>query len=130
MSPIQWCQILINLFLAITFVQSGLDKVIDRRGNLDWLKGHFASSPFKNVVPILLSILTLAEVSSGILCGLGIFGVFFVDLSNMKTVGPIVCSITLCMLFLGQRMAKDYAGAASLVPYFLVSIFGIYINAR
>jgi hypothetical protein len=24
------------------------------------------------------------------------------------------------MLFLGQRLAKDYAGAASLVPYFVL----------
>ena len=27
--------------------------------------------------------------------------------------------------FFGQRMAKDYAGAAGLVPYFLVSLVGL-----
>jgi hypothetical protein len=34
-----------------------------------------------------------------------------------------VCSaVSLLMLFFGQRMAKDYAGAAALVPYFIVII--------
>ncbi len=38
-------QILISAFLGILFLQSGIDKVVDRRGNLDWLKGHFVKSP-------------------------------------------------------------------------------------
>jgi hypothetical protein len=31
------------------------------------------------------------------------------------------------MLFFGQRMAKDYAGAAALVPYFILSIGAILL---
>src|SRR5207249_501608 len=33
-------------------------------------------------------------------------------------------------LFFGQRMAKDYAGAAILVPYFLLTLVAIYLFAR
>jgi hypothetical protein len=33
-------QILPSAFLAILFLQSGIDKVVDRRGNLEWLKGQ------------------------------------------------------------------------------------------
>jgi hypothetical protein len=30
-------------------------------------------------------------------------------------------------LFFGQRMAKDYPGAATLVPYFLLTLAAIYL---
>jgi hypothetical protein len=31
-------QIFASGFLAILFLQSGTDKIVDRRGNLEWLK--------------------------------------------------------------------------------------------
>jgi hypothetical protein len=31
------------------------------------------------------------------------------------------------MLFFGQRLAKDYAGAAALVPYFILSVGAIVL---
>ena len=31
-------QIFASAFLAILFLQSGIDKVVDRRGNFEWLK--------------------------------------------------------------------------------------------
>ena len=34
------------------------------------------------------------------------------------------------VLFFGQRMAKDYAGAAVLVPYFLLALAAIYLLAQ
>ena len=40
-------------FLAILFLQSGLDKVFDWKGNLEWLKGHFAKSILAGMIPIL-----------------------------------------------------------------------------
>ena len=33
--------------------------------------------------------------------------------------------LALLMLFFGQRMAKDYGGAAGLVPYFLVAVLSL-----
>ena len=32
------------------------------------------------------------------------------------------------MLFFGQRLAKDYAGAATLVPYFILAVLGIWLT--
>ena len=49
-------QILASAFLAILFLQSGIDKVIYRRGNLEWLTGHFAKSPLAGIVPALLDL--------------------------------------------------------------------------
>jgi|GEM_PF-6869632 len=50
-----------SAFLAILFLQSGLDKVLDWKGNLSWLKGHFGKTFLKNAVPLLLGIITLTE---------------------------------------------------------------------
>jgi len=56
-------QTLVSAFLAILFLQSGIDKVVDRRGNLEWLTGHFAKSPLAGLVPLMLSVLTLFELT-------------------------------------------------------------------
>jgi diacylglycerol kinase len=41
--------------------------------------------------------------------------------------GAIVSAVSILALFFGQRMAKDYAGAAVLVPYFLLCLVAIYL---
>ena len=64
-------QILASAFLAILFLQSGIDKIVDRRGNLEWLKGHFAKSPLAGTVPALLTAITILEVAAGVLSALG-----------------------------------------------------------
>lgn len=63
-------EILILLFLIITFLQSGIDKVFDWSGNLSWLQGHFADTPLQNLVPVMLGILMLVEVTAGLLLSL------------------------------------------------------------
>ena len=60
-------QILASAFLAILFLQSGIDKVVDRRGNFEWLKGHFAKSPLAGIVPALLICITILEIAAGAL---------------------------------------------------------------
>jgi hypothetical protein len=37
------------------------------------------------------------------------------------TWGAQLAALNVVMLFFGQRIAKDYAGAAALVPYFILS---------
>jgi len=41
------------LFLAILFIQSGLDKVFDWNGNLGWLTGHFEKTFVAGMVPVI-----------------------------------------------------------------------------
>ena len=60
-------QILVSAFLAILFLQSGIDKVVDRRGNLEFLQGHFAKSPLAGMVPLLATVITILEIASGAL---------------------------------------------------------------
>jgi len=118
-----------SAFLAILFLQSGIDKVIDRPGNLEWLKGHFAKSPLAGIEPALLTAITILETAAGTLSAIGCVVVIFVHNSIVAFYGAVISAIAIIALFFGQRMAKDYAGAAVLVPYFLLTLAAIYLLA-
>src|SRR5438105_13229627 len=120
-------QLLVSAFLAILFQQSGIDKVLDRQGNLSWLSGHFAKSPLAGLVPLLFTILTIIEVAAGLLSGIGLLALLFAHIPTIAFYGAIVSAIATLCLFFGQRMAKEYAGAAILVPYFLLTLVAIYV---
>lgn len=120
-------RIFVSLFLAILFLQSGIDKVVDRRGNLEWLRGHFAKSPLAGLVPLMVSVITLLELAAG---GLSAAGCVLIVVSRSTTVafcGAVVSAAAVIALFFGQRMAKEYAGAAVLVPYFILTLIAIYL---
>jgi hypothetical protein len=118
-------QVLCALLLAITFLQSGVDKVVDWKGNLGWLTGHFSKSLLRGVVKPLLLVLTLLELASGALSALGVVSLVFYDSARVAVWGATLSGVSFIALFFGQRMAKDYAGAAALVPYFLVCVVGL-----
>jgi len=112
----------IGLFWAIVFLQSGLDKVFDWKGNLGWLKSHFEKSPLGSLVPLLLGVLTLVEIVAG---AISLIGVFMLIAGGHKIwiQQGVVCSmIALLMLIFGQRVAKDYDGAKTIAIYFGVAL--------
>jgi diacylglycerol kinase len=123
-------QILVSAFLAILFLQSGIDKVVDRRGNLEFLKGHFAKSPLAGMLPLLVTVITVLEIATGALSALGCVLIILMRDSTVAFYGAVIAAISILALFFGQRMAKDYAGAAILVPYFLVTLVAIYVLAH
>lgn len=123
-------QILISAFLGILFLQSGIDKVVDRQGNLDWLTGHFSKSSLAGVVPLMVFVITIIELAAGALSAIGSALIIFSGNPSVAFYGAIVSAIAVLALFFGQRMAKDYAGAAVLAPYFLVALSAIYLLAR
>jgi diacylglycerol kinase len=123
-------QILVSAFLAILFLQSGLDKVVDRRGNRAYLEQHFAKSPLASTVGPMFAVVTILEVSAGALSGVGCALLLLTHDSTVAFLGAIVGGINLTALFFGQRVAKDYAGAAALVPYFLLALTAIYLLAE
>src|SRR6266550_3194708 len=122
-------QILVSAFLAILFLQSGIDKVVDRRGNLEFLKGHFAKSPLAGMVPLMVTVITVLEIATGALSALGCVLIILTRDSTVAFYGAVLAAVSITALFFGQRMAKDYAGAAVLVPYFLVTLIAIYLLA-
>ena len=109
-------QIFASAFLAILFLQSGIDKVVDYRGNLDWLKGHFGKSPLAAMVPLLLVVITILEIAAGALSAIGCAIIIFGGDPAVAFYGAVIAAVAMISLFFGQRMAKDYAGAAVLVP--------------
>jgi hypothetical protein len=123
-------QIFASAFLAILFLQSGIDKVIDRRGNFEWLSGHFAKSPLAGIVPALLIAITILEIAAGALSAVGCLLVIILNDSAIAFYGAILSAAAITALFFGQRMAKEYAGAAVLVPYFLLALVAIYLLAQ
>ena len=120
-------QLLVSTFLAILFLQSGIDKIADRQGNLQWLGGHFAKSPLGGFVPFLFTILTITEIAAGALSGIGFLALLFVHNPTIAFYGAVVSAVAILCLFFGQRLAKEYAGAAVLVPYFLLTLVAIYL---
>ena len=123
-------QILASAFLAILFLQSGIDKVVDRPGNLEWLSGHFAKSPLAGIVPALLICITILEVAASVLSAIGCLLVLLLRDSTVTFYGAILSAAAITALFFGQRIAKEYAGAAVLVPYFLLTLVAIYLLAQ
>ena len=126
-TPLFLLQLLVSAFLAILFLQSGIDKIVDRQGNLQWLSGHFAKSPLAGLVPLLFTILTIIELSAGVLSAVGFVMIIVSRNPAIAFYGAIVSAVAILSLFLGQRMAKEYAGAAILVPYFLLTLVAIYL---
>jgi hypothetical protein len=123
-------QICVSAFLAILFLQSGIDKVVDRSGNLEWLKGHFAKSPLAGVVPLMLTVITILELSAGALSAAGCVVIILTRNSTLAFYGSFAAAISITALFFGQRISKDYPGAAILVPYFLLTLAAVYLLAR
>jgi uncharacterized membrane protein YphA (DoxX/SURF4 family) len=125
--PVSSAQILVAVFLAVLFLQSGLDKVIDFKGNREWLTGHFAKSPLRGQVPAMLVVVTITEIAAGGSAALGVWQLFANGNPRHALWGAQLAALNLVMLFFGQRMAKDYVGAAALVPYFILSVGAIVL---
>ena len=120
-------QILVSAFLAILFLQAGIDKIVDRRGNLEFLQGHFAKSPLAGMVPLLVTLITILEMLAGVFSAIGCVVILARHNSVIAFYGAVISAVSILALFFGQRMAKDYAGAAVLVPYFLLCLVAIYL---
>ncbi len=119
--------ITILLFLLITFLQSGIDKITDWKGNLSWLTDHFSATFLGTIVPLLLATILIIEIVTAIFCVMGIYHLI-VDNQKGFAIGAMFSAcITLLMLLFGQRVAKDYQGALTITCYFIVAVFGLYI---
>lgn len=124
-------KLLFAAFNGILFTQSGLDKVLHYQGNLDYFKDHFKKSPLASTVGWLMPVITLLETSAGFISLTGL--VLLLTGSGIgnttAALGMCLGSVSLTCLFFGQRLAQDYAGAATLVPYFLMTMAGFMLYA-
>ncbi len=117
-----------SLLVSILFVQSGLDKVFDWKGNLEWLTGHFSKTFLSGMVPMMLVTITLMEMATGLMAAVGIIYFFVSGSLVLIFCSSVVGATSITALFFGQRVAKDYPGAATLVPYFILLIMLMYLT--
>jgi hypothetical protein len=127
MQPDVIARFLTTAFFAIVFLQSSFDKLLDWQGNLGYLSDHFKHSVIPAAaVPPMLMVLALIELSAGLLCALGLLLRDFTDRGfGLAGWGLTMSGIALLCLLLGQRLAKDYAGAAVVAAYFTVVLVGL-----
>ena len=83
-------------------------------------------SPYITVAEVRHSV-TFIEVVAGVLSAIGAFVIFVGGSAFPAFCGALMAALALTMLFFGQRVAKDYAGAAVLVNYFLLALVALYL---
>ena len=119
--------LLILSFFSIVFIQSGLDKVFDHKGNLSFLRDLLGKFFNQSLITLAFISVTVLELFSGFLCLAGVFYTLFYDSSLIGLVGLIVGSVALLVLLFGQRVSKNYQGANTITIYFILSIIGVLL---
>ena len=124
-SNLEISQILVSIYFSIVFFQSSIDKIIDRENNILFFNEHFKNTIIKKFVPMLLTSLAVLEIFVASLNALAI--IYSLLYSNLTFIfyGLLACSVVLLMLLFGQRLAKDYVGAADITIYFILCIITI-----
>ncbi|MEP6788530.1 MAG: DoxX family protein, partial [Acidobacteriota bacterium] len=104
------------LLTSILFIQSGLDKVFDWKGNLGWLTGHFSKTFLSGMVPVMLATITVMELATGFTSAFGMIKFLLTGSLDLIFYASVLGATSITALFFGQRVAKEYPGAAILVP--------------
>ena len=117
----------ISVFIGIVMTQSGFDKVFNWEGELNFITEKFSKTSLSNFSAFGLIQVTIFEILSGLMSLFGSIMVLFYGDESYGIIGLILAAISLCILMLGQRLSKDYEGAGVLVPYFLLTMFGLFI---
>ena len=125
MIPEKVAFLLVLVFFLIVFIQSGLDKILDYKGNLNFLKDLLKIYFSPTLIELALISVTILELTSGILCLIGIMNFLFNGSNFIGLIGLIVGSIALLVLLFGQRVSKNYDGAKTIAIYFVLAMIGI-----
>ena len=120
----------ISLFIGIIMTQSGLDKIFNWEGELDFMTEKFSKTIIANFSTFGLIQVTILETLSGLLSLLGSIMVLFYDDESYGIMGLILAAVSFCVLMAGQRISKDYEGSAVLVPYFLLTMIGLFMYSN
>jgi uncharacterized membrane protein YphA (DoxX/SURF4 family) len=112
-------------FFFIVFIQSGVDKIFDYKGNLSFLNDLLKIYFSPPLIAFALILVTIFELISGILCLIGIVDFIFNKSNLIGLIGLIIGSLALLILLFGQRVSKNYDGAKTITIYFILAMIGI-----
>ena len=102
--------------------------MLNWKSESEFNKQHFNKTFLKPVVPIMLALLVLMELSAGLLSVSGLIMLFRIGRTVVLFYASCLSATTFICLFFGQRISKDYAGAHSVISYFIVSLIAIYMS--
>ena len=80
-----------------------------------------------NMVEVNVAIILILETIAGLLAIIGIYQLLVNDNASLGFYASILSAITLLLLLFGQRVAKDYDGARTIVIYLIPTLFALYI---
>ncbi len=118
-------QLLVLIFLLITFLTSGIDKLTDWKGNIAYFNDHFKNTFLKGKSSLMLGVITLMEIIASALTIGGIIQIYTNNTTEIGFCAAVISAKTLLLLLLGQRIAKDYAGAMTIAVYFGIALYGV-----
>lgn len=118
---------LLSLFFVVTFLQSGIDKLINRSDNLSWFQSVFEKTILRPAITPLFYWITFLELFTGIWMLIAAYCYLLCACSCCVFTewGFVLCLLVLVQLFTGQRIAKDYPGASGIIPYIITSLIAI-----
>ena len=119
--------ILILVYILITFGYSVGEKLFGWKESVSFYRNHFDKTSLKNGIPFLLKVVIILEIITVILCLIGLYNLLILQQKDFSFYGLIVAAITLIGLMIGQRIAKDYAGAMNITVYFILTVFGVFL---
>jgi len=122
-------KLLVTLYSAALFLQSGFDKAFDYSGNRAFINGMFQKTILKPLVPMLMPTITVLEVAAGLFSLAGAGAMLLSGQEQIAIIGLLLGAISILSLFFGQRLAKDYGGAGAITPYFIFFIGALVLFA-
>jgi uncharacterized membrane protein YphA (DoxX/SURF4 family) len=129
MQGVELARIAVSGFLAVVFLHGGLDKVLDRRGNVRRLKVAFDATPMQRAVRAWLTLLTLGEVAAGVTTAAGCLSLLASGGHSgwLALAGVALGALCVTWQYFGLKLGRDSAAAASTVPYFVTCLAGLVL---
>ena len=125
MLPLKITLLFILLFFSIVFIQSGLDKLFDKKGNVAFLIELLGNAFKKPLILMAFYGVTILEIFSGLLCFVGVIEILYKGTNKATLIGLVLGSTALLVLLFGQRVAKNYEGAKTITIYFILAMMGV-----
>ena len=120
-------QILIIIYILITFAYSALEKVFQWKESTVYYRSHFKDTFMEKLIPPSLILVIFLEIITVVLLTWGIYDLILLNQKQTGFYGLLLAAITLLGLMIGQRIAKDYSGAMLITIYFILTVFGVFL---
>ena len=106
MELIPLLKILVTLYAAVLFMQSGFDKVFDWAGNRSFINGLFEKTILRPFVPLLMPTITVLEVAAGLFSLAGAALLIMGGQETLAIIGLLLGAVSILLLFFGSGLFR------------------------